>query len=189
MRLEELEPLTHRERMRRMVALGRDPEARAKIDALWRGGVYERTLALQSVYGSRDGARVVAAAGDPSRTIRYRALRLIVSVCDDASAALAMARLESKSARRRLLAMLQRRGRRAAVEAYLARTTEDVDMLPLATAALVLAELPRFREHAGPVGWMRLAKHQPAVAAAEALRAANEGLDREATSKVADSGQ
>ncbi len=68
--LHELEPLTHDARIRRMVELGRaaaahDPAVAATLEALSRGGVHERMLALHACHGSRDGAHAVRAASDP----------------------------------------------------------------------------------------------------------------------------
>ena len=84
--LDALEPMTHRDRSRRLVTLGReaaagDASAAQLLDGLWALGTYERTLALQAVYGMRDDAtalaRVVAAATGTSRTLRFRAMRLV----------------------------------------------------------------------------------------------------------------
>src|SRR5687767_8203566 len=86
--LHELESLTHDGRMRRMVEIGRDAATdgtdEATLSECERGGHYERRLALQSCFGSRDGARVVRSLSDPSRLLRSLALRLAILVCDDA---------------------------------------------------------------------------------------------------------
>ncbi len=51
--LDQLEALSHVERVRAMIALGRrgDAEARELIAALERGDFYERFLALYSCFG------------------------------------------------------------------------------------------------------------------------------------------
>lgn len=193
--LDELETLTHRARMRRMVQVGRDvvagdANARVLVDALWATGrTYERTLALQSVYGSREGNVVVAAVREPSRTLRYRALRLLVTACDDAAIGDVLAAAPSRPLEKHLLALLQRRGRSAAIEALLGRPgalddPRSLDLLPLAPAPFVTLHLDAFRQHASPVGWRRLAKHLPAVAAAELARAVDAGLDMRTRQRV-----
>lgn len=200
--LEELEPLTHRERMRHMVRLGRawasgDASAGALLDALWVSGrTYERTLALQSVYGSRgrgdagrDVARVVEAATAASRTLRFRAMRLVATVCDDVAAGEVLRRTSSRNARARLLSMLQRRGRRGAVAAFLEAPgvldePRNLDLLPLAPRALVVREMDRFLQHASGVGWTRLAKHHADIAAEQVDRAAASRLDARSRARV-----
>lgn len=79
--MKELEPLTHDARMRRMLEVGRqaaqDAVVAAALTALEQGGFYERWLALQSCFGSRDGAHALRALVDPSRSIRGLALLLL----------------------------------------------------------------------------------------------------------------
>jgi hypothetical protein len=188
--LEELESLTHRERMRHMVRLGQawvsgDASAGALLDALWGSGrTYERTLALQSVYGSRgraeagrDVARVVEAATAASRTLRFRAMRLVATVCDDVAAGEVLRRTSSRNARARLLSMLQRRGRRGAVAVLLEMPgvldePRNVDLLPLAPRALVVREMHDGEEAELILGEVRavLGRRETASAVLEALR-------------------
>ncbi|MFZ5891940.1 MAG: hypothetical protein ACOY0T_12870 [Myxococcota bacterium] len=189
--LDALEPMTHRDRSRRMVELGReaaggDASAAELLEGLWALGMYERTLALQAVYGGRGDARaltrVVEAATGSSRTLRFRAMRLVANVCDDEGVATVLAGVASRAARGRLLAMLQRKGRVSAVARFLegAGGLEDprnVDLLPLSSRELLVRELPRFREHASAVGWTRLAKHHAEVLAAEVEVALERTLD------------
>ena len=179
--LAALEPVTHRDRCRRLVELGRaaatgDAKAAQWLDELWALGTYERTLALQAVYGAPADAkalvRIVEAATGTSRTLRFRAMRLVAGVCNDEAVATVLAGTASRAARGRLLAMLQRKGRTAAVTRYLegAGVLDDprnVDLLPLASRELLVRELSRFREHASAVGWTRLAKQHAEVLAAE----------------------
>jgi len=85
--LRSLAGLTHDARMRRMVEVGRlaavDGSVAATLAALEQQGFYERSLALQSCYGSRDGAHVVRAMSDPSSSIRALASQLLPMACDD----------------------------------------------------------------------------------------------------------
>jgi hypothetical protein len=63
--LRELEKLTHSGRVRRMVELGRtaaaNPNTASLIDELEQGDFYERSLALQSCFGSKDGEHMLRA--------------------------------------------------------------------------------------------------------------------------------
>lgn len=174
----ELEPLTHVERMGRMVELGRraghgDPDASRIIDELADGSTYRRLLALQSVHGSRDGARAAAALGDVSRLARHRAVKLIALVCSDEQAARAMASVEGHKLRRRLAGNLIRRGRHAAMDAFMGDAaaqgdlddTALIDLLPLCTNAVIAPHLDVLLERASPVTWARLAVYHPDLAA------------------------
>jgi len=88
--IAELELLTHRARVRRVMELGRraaagDEGAAAILDELRRSpSAYERLLALLSVHGSHDGGRALEATSDPSRTVRRTASRMIALYGDDA---------------------------------------------------------------------------------------------------------
>ena len=79
--LQECETLTYNGRMRRMVELGRLASSDASIgntlSAFMQGNVYQRILAVQSCYGSRDSALVLRALSDPSRSVRALALNLV----------------------------------------------------------------------------------------------------------------
>src|SRR4051812_39372601 len=95
--LTGLEPLAYKERVARMVGLGRqareDPSLAAAIDALSRGGFYERQMALWSCAGSGDRAHVLRAAGEASALLGGLALDLLPGVCDDAELAGVLSRL------------------------------------------------------------------------------------------------
>src|SRR5436305_8495065 len=112
--LRDLSPLSHDDRMRRMAELGRrsvtDSQAAGATDDLEKGGFYERLLALQSCYGSRDGARALRALSDPSRTIQNRALKVIVLFGDDAQVEEALQ--AARPGQRLTLLRLLRRSRR-----------------------------------------------------------------------------
>src|SRR5262249_14908002 len=122
--LRQIEPLSHAARTRRMVELGRhaatDPAVAATLDALEGGDWYARRLALQSCFGSRDGARVVRAIGDPSRIVRGLAVALAPLTCDDRQAETAVL-AAPRAVRRALLRRLVHRGRRGPIDALLDR--------------------------------------------------------------------
>lgn len=176
--LAELEPLTHHDRARRAVDLGRaaargDAGAAALLDALSRSAqAYERLLALTTVYGSRDGARVVAAASDPSRLVRQRATRMVARFCDDAQALAALDAVVGRRALRRTVAQLARRKRQAVVDAFLGARMQQqgrdptiVDLLPFGSARLVAAHRRAIDEAGDPRCLARLADRHPADAA------------------------
>ena len=120
--LREFETLPYTARMRRMVELGRragqDKGVAALLDALAAGNVYRRSLALQSCFGSYDGAHVLAALQDPSRGLRAQALALVPLVCDDAQALAAfdgLVPVQQRSLARRLF----KRRRQAVIDRFL----------------------------------------------------------------------
>src|SRR5262249_49745156 len=120
--LRELEPLCHDARMRRMAELGRraadDPAAAATLAALAEGDFYQRLLALQSGYGSRDASLALPMLADPSRILRARALNLIALFADDDQAIQALTRTRARQ-RLVLLATLRQGKRLAPVDAFL----------------------------------------------------------------------
>ncbi|AUX44506.1 hypothetical protein SOCE26_059700 [Sorangium cellulosum] len=175
--LAALELQTHHDRVRRVVELGRaaargDAGARALLGALSGSAQpYERLLALMSVYGSEDGARVVAALSDPSRAVRGRASRMTARFCDDAQALAALDALVERRALRRVVTDLARRKRQAVVDAFLGarlangREPTIVDLLPLGSEPLVSAHARAIEEAGGPLCLARLAGRHPEVAA------------------------
>src|SRR5258706_285454 len=132
--LDQLEALSHVERVRAMIALGRrgDAEARELIAALERGHFYERFLALFSCFGSHDQPHVLRALADPSRLIRGLAAHLAVQVLDDQQAIQAFAHL-SPGMRTPLLSMLRGARRQTVVDTCLEQlaTAGDSQLLPL----------------------------------------------------------
>lgn len=179
--LAQLEPLDHDARLRRMIALGReaagDQGLAATIAALAGGEWYARQLALSSCHGSRDGALVLRALADPSRTLRARAIALVPVVCDDAQVTRALGDAPPRR-RRALLRALRARGRQEAIDAYLdagaAREHEDLAVaLPFGSPTLVARHASRALERADATIWRGLARHHPEfTVAALAERAA-----------------
>ncbi|MGK4008898.1 hypothetical protein WMF31_40205 [Sorangium sp. So ce1036] len=173
--LAEIEPLKNDDRVRRVVSLGRDAAAgdagaRAILAALSVSAQpYERLLALLGVHGTGDGARVVAALSDPSRTVRRRAARMVPRFCDDAQALAALDAIVGRRLLRRTVAALARRKRVAVVDAFLAarmkqgRDPTIVDLLPFGSEPLVSAHLRDIDEAGGPSCLDRLADRHPAV--------------------------
>ena len=175
----ELEPLTHVERMVRMVDLGRragngDEDAGRLIDELADGSTYRRLLALQTVYGSRDGTRAAAALTDPSRLVRHRGAKLVALVCSDDQAGRALASVAGHKLRRRLAGNLLRRGRHPAVDLFMREAmardggledTALIDLMPLCSDAVIAPYLDALLERASGVTWSRLTVYHPKLAA------------------------
>src|SRR5580704_17987041 len=187
--LAELEPLTHHARTERMVDLGRrvargdEPAASTLADALEaHANPYARLLALGTVWGSRDGARVLRALRDPSRAVRGRARSLVPLACDDAQATAALGLVPGGEPRTSLAVALSRRRRAAVVDAFLDERLGDatrpegpvVALLAIGSAGAVARHAASLGEHGGPIAWQRLARWQPG-AAASALIAALDG--------------
>src|SRR6266478_4430638 len=111
--MKELKALPHAGRMRRMVEVGRqaasDRSVRETLDEMSLGGVFQRAMALQACYGSRDGQRVVQALQDPSRLIRGLAVTLVPEVCDDDQARRAFAATSSVTAQAALVRRLSKK--------------------------------------------------------------------------------
>ena len=85
--LQECELLTYSGRMRRMVELGQlaasDNSISETLTELAQGDVYQRTLAAQACYGSRNSAQALKGLSDPSRSVRSLTINLIALICSD----------------------------------------------------------------------------------------------------------
>lgn len=179
--LRELGLLTHDQRMQRMVALGAraraDTASAAVLAALAQGDFYERMLAIQACYGSRDGAHVLAALADPSKLIRSRAFGLIALACDDVQALAALASL-ALDQQRRLLGQLVARRRVAQVDAFLntVAIADLAQLLPYGSPALVAARVGEVALLMGADDWRRLARQHPLLAT-DALRVRAQAAD------------
>ena len=174
--LAEIEPLPHRDRIRRAFELGRraaagDAAAAAIVEALRRSPeAYERAIALATVHGSRDGAHVVEAVGDTSRVVRRAACRMLALYGDDAQVLAALDRIVERRVLRRTVANLVRRRRSTAVDAFLVARMERgpepliVDLLPLGSEAIVARFMSDIAQKGGDACWERLSSRHPAFA-------------------------
>lgn len=167
--LRKLELLTHDARMRRMVELGQEagtnPQTAELLAALERGGFYERLLALQSCYGSKDGSHALRALNDPSRTIQFRSLKLIAGFTRDVEVHKALQRSRA-DLRLPLLYLLRRRHRLAPIDALLddlARRDPAAlgPLLPFGSLAVVDRYFETARPRGGQSFWRRLARFHP----------------------------
>ena len=172
-----VEPLTHVERVRRLVALGRraaegDAEAQAELSALASAkDGWARSLALTSAWGSRDAALVLACLTNASRSVRTGAAHLLPLLADDAAVVEGLGRIREPRLLVQMLIELVRRGRKDCVDTFLDRGGDAdprlIDLLPLGSPSLVTRHLPLLRERGGPAAWTRLAERHPAVTADE----------------------
>lgn len=170
--LQRFETIRHIDRVREMVQLGQnqatDKRASDILADLQNGGTYERFMALQAVYGNRDGAIVLRALEDESRLLRGFAMRLVSLACTDEQAAVALQTVSPKK-RLMLLRNLRHVNRSSAIDRY-ARTLIDgaeadwSELLSFCSLAFVRELLPRVVERFSADDWRRLARTHPDLA-------------------------
>ena len=180
--LSELELLNHTDRTRRMIELGRRPEAEREplLDELAAGGAYERRFVLMSTFGSRDGGRAFQAALDASDSVHGPAIRQVARLCSDEQ----LTRLlqELPAARHRpLLARWRWAGRSTApVDAWTdtllhdGRRSEIWPLLAYASPERVNGLLPEALTDGLAPDWARLTHWHPELVGQELLRRAAE---------------
>lgn len=165
--LAPLEPLSHAERVRIMIELGKqsvhDNDAQAIIDSLEQQGFFERYLAMYSCFGSRDSVHVMRSLSDPSKIIRGLAIRLIVQLGD--AEQLQVALQDFPRLRFAIAVRLRQLGRTPIIVTFLEHyqvngTPEDDDpfytILPMGNAGVVSRHLAAFRDWASMHDWRRL---------------------------------
>lgn len=182
--LDDVAKLHHRDRTRRAVELGRaahdgDLSAQATIaDLVASPSPYERLLGLHTAFATRDGAVVVGALSDPSRTVRRKAAKML-ALTRDPDVARGLGAIVGTRALRRTIAHLVRKGRLGPVDTFLHDATQAgaepalVDLVPFASAELVAKRLPLLDQRGGDTAWTRLAARHSALVAAwfdDALR-------------------
>src|SRR5258706_12842659 len=120
--LQDLESLSYRARLRRMIEFGRQAAHNAEIAALLKdleqGDFYGRLLAIQSCFGSYDGSHVLRALTDPSHIIRGFAINLAPLVCNEDQLREALG-LVPRDGRRDLLRKLYNRRAHAPIDDFL----------------------------------------------------------------------
>lgn len=171
--LQQVEPLTYRARIARMVELGRafaqgDAEARRTLDELHASPeAYDRLLALMSVFGSRHGAWVVEGLSDVSRSVRRRSSRMVAPFCSDEQIVAALESIVEKRILCRTLASLVRSRKQSAVDTFLDKRMQNapepflVDMLMLGSETLVRRYMSKIVEGGGYTAWERLCSRHP----------------------------
>ena len=170
--LQELEPLSHKARIGRVIELGHQASAgtnAANIVAAWeRGEYYERWLALYSCFGSRDGEHVLRAFADSSRAIRGLAWKLSAFLCDDVQLQRGLA-LVPNSSQATLLRRLYKRDRLAPIDMFLHTLVANGEMTRLPGllgfgSTLVVAQyIEQALQYAAISDLRRLANLHPAI--------------------------
>ncbi len=162
--LLELADLPVQARMKRLSELGRDDAATPTLLKWENGNGFERRLALQSCYGSCDGARVARMSSDSSRLTRNLALKISAEVCDIAQLQQIFAPLNDKS-RRHFLVLLLRKKRRAEIDALIEAARERGEnwqlLLSLGSQTLVERHFDEAFSDANANDWARLARAHP----------------------------
>lgn len=187
--LRKLARMSHSERQRRMVELGRtardDDESRGTIEALTQGGATQRALALTSCHGSRDGALAARMLHDPSRSVRGLARRVVACVCEDGACRAALDGLHDPRAQLALVKRLAAKGRRHVVDDWLVEQAGKPagrygDWLGFGSTTLVRESLEGWIARGLTVqGWLRLTRHHPEEVGAALLRRADAATRRE----------
>jgi hypothetical protein len=161
----------HTGRIEHMLALGTrartDPDTLAAIDALARGDVFERRLALLAQHTLRDGQRLLPFTQDLAASLRCLAFTLVPRVCGDAEALEALKVAYTLRRDRLLLRALARQRRRVVVDAYLDWLAEQpglhdfADLVPWASPVGVRRHLDRALARPSKLFWGRLARAAP----------------------------
>lgn len=175
--LHDLESLSHRDRFSRMVKLGRvfaqgDPDAYALLDRLHKSSdIYQRHLALMSVFGSRHGAWVVEGLSDPSRSVRRRSSRMVALFCSDEQIVVALDAIIEKRILCRTLASLARARKYEPVDAYLDKRMREaqepfvIDILSLGSESFVRKHMQSILDGGSFLAWERFCSRHPHLAA------------------------
>ncbi|MEZ4450470.1 MAG: hypothetical protein R3B09_13405 [Nannocystaceae bacterium] len=173
--LDELAATHHVGRIRRMLELGRaartQASALALVDALGRGDVYQRRLAVHALATLGDGGRLLPFTEDVSGSIRNLAFSLVPAICDDAQGLEAVKIAFALRRERGLVQGLARRRRRPVVDLFLDWLAlqpglhDFADLVPYATPAGVQRHLERALARPSRIFWERLARGCPAALA------------------------
>ncbi|HET8910239.1 MAG TPA: hypothetical protein VFN23_02165 [Ktedonobacteraceae bacterium] len=182
--LFELEKLPFSGRLRRVIELGKQADSDANIRetlvALSQGDTYQRFLATEACYGSRDSAQVLQALADPSLLIRKTAIGLVILACNPAETQQAL-ELLAPDAKKVLLNDLARNKKQAEIDLYLETLAARHDpnfrrLLPFGSQAVVDRYFEQEHERFELGTWRRLARVHPGLVV-EYLR--NQALNRQ----------
>lgn len=185
--LQECEKLTYVARWHLMVELGKlavsDASVRHTIAMLAQGDTYQRLLATQSCYGSRNATQALQALVDPSRSIRSLALRIVALICsdDELQSVLDTVPLDLKET---LLRYLSKQRRQNVMDVYLETLAARQDdalqrLLSFGSREVAMRHFGQIAGQLDIVGWKRLARRHSSLIV-EHLRtrvAATEALD------------
>lgn len=153
--LASLEPLTHRQRVKRAIA---DFSAQSPPGS----GFYERQLALYAAAGRREEERVREfALSDPSPRLRARAVKTLAYCGGDESVLEVVDRL-SPQLKMRFLRALHKRNRYGVIDCWLnQRETPPVEALAYGSVALLDRHLTLLLDFGTTIEWCRLTRRHP----------------------------
>jgi hypothetical protein len=165
--LQELETLTHAQRMRHMVELGRasvqDPTNAQLLLQMEQDDFYQRWLAIHACYGSRDAAHIQRASNDSSRLIRLATLKLAPLVCNDEQVLLILRQL-GPDLLAPMLRNLRKRKRYAVIDTFLAGLVNEpffYRLFAFGSPDFVARFAEQFWQGSHPGNWHRLARSHP----------------------------
>ncbi|GHO84719.1 hypothetical protein [Dictyobacter formicarum] len=170
--LQEVEVLTFAQRSRRMVDFGRlalaDPQLDQALAEMATGPFYERFLALQACYGSRNGDLVFASLSDPSACIRQLAVKLVALTCNQEQQRQAL-QIVPRELRASLIRFLRRYDLQEPIDLFLHQLAGQADkslvsLLSFGSPELVAQYLPQLSQRFNRAQWRRLARWQPDLA-------------------------
>lgn len=172
--LQEFEQSTYAQRVYRMIELGHmidnDKSVAETITQLTQGTTYQRLLALQSCYGSRDTVMVLQALADSSYSVRSLALNLVVLHCNDTDVQKALDAV-SPAMQTAIVRHLYRRRRQTPINMYVETVVARQDtilktLLPFGSQEVVMRHLVQVQEQFELADWRRLARLHPSLAVA-----------------------
>ncbi|KAL2064719.1 hypothetical protein VTL71DRAFT_3857 [Oculimacula yallundae] len=177
--VDELEKLTHSERVARMVKIGTEfqtnPNAKTLLDHLASKSLYEQLLSLESCHGSRDlsfAKQIISSSS--SKHLKKRAIDLIALFGSDEELIQALQAVPlylQVATLHRLRHAHGRRKRLGVIEQYLKEleNKEGKDkqfqrLFLLGSENLVEKHLPKFLDHFSTQQWLDLAKYHARLA-------------------------
>lgn len=183
--LHECEKLTHDGRMKRMVEVGRlasgDASVRKTLASFAQGDVYQRALATQACYGSRDSSQVLQALSDPSRNVRALAFRLVASICSDGELQKVLGAV-SFDMKLQLLRKLHKHQRIGLIDSYLETLASHgdetlKDLLPFGSREIVVRYLRQISGRIDSVTLSRLTRQYPELVVEHLRTQASDTID------------
>lgn len=164
------QPQTYQQRIHQIIEIGRqantNPQTTETLNVLEQGNFSDRILALQSCYGSYDGARILRALNDTSKGVRSLAMRLVAKIADDTQVQIALNNATYKQ-RRYILKQLLKRHRRNCIDTFLNNITNTETqfgrLLPYASTELVERHIETAIDLYGISDWRLLARLHPQI--------------------------
>ncbi|MBW4598900.1 MAG: hypothetical protein KME29_04630 [Calothrix sp. FI2-JRJ7] len=178
------QPQTYQQRVRQIIELrcqaNTNPEIAQTLNSLEQGDFSARILALQSCYGSYDGALILRTLNDTSQGVRSLAMRLVAKIADDTQVQIALNTATFKQ-RRYIIKELLKRYRRNCIDTFLNNITNtDTQfgrLLPYASTELVERHIETAIELYGISDWRLLARLHPQIVSNLLLKQASDKSD------------